>query len=264
MYARYARKVFFAYICTHHILTKNRLMTEQEKIASFPLVVEPMTDDVSRRLSWHTLGHLLLDCAGKHSTARGFGYKDIGRRHQVWVVSRIVMEFTDRPSTGESYVIDTFITRIYRQFTDRMFTLHDGHGTPYGHAFTTWAVIDYDTRQPVSLCSPEFAPMAALVTDRTVPIAPPARIRVGSSEPVATHRVAFSDLDRNGHMNSIRYIDILLDTALTDTAANIRRIDIAYAREARFGDELLIYREGDQYEIRLADGTVAVRAALTF
>lgn len=238
-------------------------MTEQEKIATFPLTVEPMTDDVSRRLSWHTLGHLLLDCAGKHSTANGFGYKDIGRRHQVWVVSRIVMECTDRPTTGEAYCIDTFVSRIYRQFTDRMYVLRSADtGHAFGYAASTWAVIDYDTRQPVSLESPEFAPMAKLVCDKSIPLAPPARIRVASTEPVATHRVAFSDLDRNGHMNSIRYIDLLLDVALDSPTLAVRRLEVAYAREALFGDELLIYREGDQYEIRLADGSVVVKACV--
>ena len=81
------------------------------------------------------------------------------------------------------------------------------------------------------------------MTDRTVPIDPPARIRVKSTESVATHRVAFSDLDRNGHMNSIRYIDILLDAATVDPSQSMRRIDISYAREARFGDTLYIFRE---------------------
>lgn len=234
-------------------------MPELSKTFSF--ITEPMTDDVSRRLSWHTLGHQLLDCAGRHATAHGFGYQALAGAHQVWVVSRIVLEMNDRPSTGEPYTIETFINRIYRQFTDRMFVIR-GENATYGYGFSTWAVINYDTRQPISLDAPTFAPMAALVTDRTVPIAPPARIRVKSTEPVATHRVAFSDLDRNGHVNSIRYIDLLLDAATADPSLSMRRIDIAYAREARFGDTLSIFREDDNYEIRLQDGTVAVRAAL--
>ena len=247
------------YLCT--VLNfRHCLMSELSK--SFSFITEPMTDDVSRRLSWHTLGHQLLDCAGRHATAHGFGYQALARDHRVWVVSRIVMELNARPSTGEPYSIETFINRIYRQFTDRMFIIR-GEDTVYGYAFSTWAVINYDTRQPILLDGPVFAPMAELMTDRTVPIAPPARIRVKSTEPVATHRVAFSDLDRNGHMNSIRYIDILLDAATPDPALSMRRIDISYAREARFGDVLYIFREDNNYEIRLEDGTVAVRAALT-
>lgn len=229
---------------------------------TFSFITEPMTDDVRRRLSWHTLGHQLLDCAGRHATAHGFGYQALASEHQVWVVSRIVMEMNARPSTGKPYTIETFINRIYRQFTDRMFVIRD-EDKIYGHAFSTWAVINYDTRQPVLLDAPAFAPMAGLVCDRTVPIAPPARVRVRSTEPVATHRVAFSDLDRNGHMNSIRYIDILLDAATPDPALEMRRIDIAYAHEALFGDTLQVFREDDCYEIRLEDGTVAVRAVLT-
>lgn len=238
-------------------------MTEQEKAGIFHFAVEPFTDDVTGHLSWHTLGKQLLTCAGYHADEHGFGFHNMRSQHRAWVVSRVVMECNQLPATGEPYQIETFVNKIYRQFTDRMFVIKDAErDIVYGHAFTTWALIDYESRVPVNLDDLPDGGFRAVLTDRTIPIEGPARVRVKSQEPVAEHRVAFTDLDVNGHMNSIRYIDLLLDQAVSDPCKPVHRIDMGYGREAMLGDVIKIFREGQQYEIRLEDGTVLVRAEI--
>lgn len=239
-------------------------MTEEEKLGHFDFSVEPFTDDVTGHLSWHILGKQLLTCAGYHADLHGFGFHSMKAQHRAWVVSRVVMECEQLPSTGEPYRIDTFVNKIYRHFTDRMFVIKDAEkDIVYGHAFTTWALIDYESRVPVNLDDLPEGGFRAVLTDLSVPIAGPGRIRVKSQEVVKQHKVAYTDLDVNGHMNSIRYIDLLLDIAVEQTNQYVRRIDIAYGKEAMLGDTLFIYREGTQYEIRLEDGTVLVRAEIT-
>lgn len=248
-------------------------MTEIEKAGVFPFTVEPFSEDVSGCLSWHTVGKQLLTCAGYHAESHGFGLLQMQQDHKGWVLSRLVMECTDLPRTNQPYAIETFVNKVYRQFTDRMFILHRGDGSqigtsaaeeqPYGYGFSTWALIDYESRTPVSLEGETYDPIRIATSERTLPIAGPGRIRVKSQEAVAQHTVAFTDLDVNGHMNSIRYIDLLLDHAITSVDQSVRRIDIGYGREAMLGDTLHIFCEGNQYEIRLADGTVLVRAELT-
>ena len=48
-----------------------------------------------------------------------FGYDDLQKHHTAWVLSRLVIEMEEMPTTGEHYVIETWVNRIYRQFTDR-------------------------------------------------------------------------------------------------------------------------------------------------
>lgn len=247
-------------------------MSEQEKAGRYPFIVEPFTEDVSGHLSFHTLGMQLLTCAGYHADSHGFGLLKMQEEHRGWVLSRLVIECTDMPRTQESYEIETFVNKVYRQFTDRMFVVRRGggadnelqatEGSICGYGFSTWALIDYESRTPVSLDGEYFAPIRTTATDRTIPIAGPGRIRVKSQEAVSQHVVAFSDLDINGHMNSIRSIDLLLDQAITQIGQSVRRIDVSYGREAMLGDTLYIFREGDQYEIRLEDNTVLVRAEI--
>jgi acyl-ACP thioesterase len=94
---------------------------------------------------------------------------------------------------------------------------------------------------------------------------------VSQTDPAARHRVVYSDIDINGHVNSIKYIEHILDLFPLDTyrTRRLRRFEVAYVAEGYAGDELLLYlqpvseREYD-IEIKKADGNVLVRSKMIF
>ena len=69
------------------------------------------------------------------------------------------------------------------------------------------------------------------------------RIKVTSDRPVATLTAKYSDIDINGHVNSIRYIEHILDLFPIDLykTKRIRRFEMAYVAESYFGDELSFF-----------------------
>jgi acyl-ACP thioesterase len=78
----------------------------------------------------------------------------------------------------------------------------------------------------------------------------------GNDELVRTIDVNYNDIDINGHVNSVKYIEHVLD--LWDIAwyreHRLRRFEIAYVAEAHQGDKLDCYREQtalNEYCIRL-------------
>ncbi len=239
--------------------------------SAFSFMVEPFSEDYTGRLSWRFMGNHLLRCASLHAGNWGFGFEDMQRTHHVWVLSRLVVELDEMPKTGEYYAIETWVSRIYRQFTDRLFAVTGPQGRTYGYAFSTWALINMDTRQPLDLVSlPEDGFTKALIpTD--VPIKGPGRIRVKSDVPARKVQTCYSDLDINGHVNSIRYIEMMLDLFPKSRydRARVRRLEVAYCLESYCGDTLSFFTEdtpeGITYvEIRKDDGTVVVKAAVTF
>lgn len=221
----------------------------------YPLVVEPFQEDHTGRLSWSNLGNLLLRVSSLHAEAHGFGYSYMRQHQRGWVITRLVVEAPQLPSTGQGYGLSTWVNRIYRQFTDRLYTLHDAQGESIGHAYSTWALIDYANRQPVSLESlPDGGFSQALHPD-TTPLGPMARIRLSPDAPCCLeHRAAFSDLDINGHVNSIRYLGLALDTfdKAWHDSHRLKRIEVAYALEAHCGDLLRVYRQAlDEHRFAL-------------
>lgn len=219
-------------------------MENPAKKIAFPLVVEPFQEDTTGHLSWSNLGNIILRAATLHAEAHGFGYTYMKTQQRGWVLSRLVLELEARPATGENYQVATWVNRVFRQFTDRNFSILSPDGRAYGHGISTWALIDYATRTPINLDTLPDSFRDAML-DEVPPIATYGRARCKSTEPVAERFCRFSDLDVNGHVNSIRYIDMALDLFPLDwhRAHNVRRIELAYGLEGHEGDRLELYKD---------------------
>lgn len=250
-----------------------------DKKISFPLVVEPFQEDITGHLSWANLGNIILRCASLHAEAHGFGFTYMQAQQRGWVLSRLVLELEALPTTNEHYSVTTWVNRIFRQFTDRNFSISDAEGRVYGHGISTWALIDYATRQPVNLETLPEGGFQRAMLDEIPPIATYGRARCKSTEPVATRKCSFSDLDINGHVNSIRYIDMALDLFPLEwhREHTVRRIELAYGLEGHDGDNLELYKDNlgptaegatdHRYAIEIrrpADNATLVRILLTF
>lgn len=242
------------------------------KTGHYNFTVEPFSEDYTGCLSWESLGNHLLRCASLHAGSLGFGYDTMIRRHHVWVLSRLVVELNQMPRTWESYTLNTWISAIYRQFTDRLYSFTAPDGTAYGYAYTIWALIDVDSRQPLDLAElPGGGFSNAVVPDRPLPIKGPGRIRVKSRTPVRRRPTFYSYIDINGHVNSIRYIEMILDLFSKQTfdTCRVARIEMAYCMETYCGEWLDFYVDQtapDQFmvEIRKTGDVTVVRAAVRF
>lgn len=244
----------------------------EQKSSRYPYVVEPFTEDYCGNLSWSRLGNLILRCASMHAGEHGFGYTQMQAVHHAWVLSRLVIEMQQPLLTGQQFSIETWVDRIYRQFTDRHFTLRLEDGSVCGHATSTWSLIDTASRQPADLTRLADGGFThVLIADRPAPIAPLGRIRLKHPQQVDTHRAAYTDLDINGHVNSIRYIDLLLNQFNPEQLREnpVRRIEMAYCLEAYWGDTLSVFRDDDPndparslYEIKKDGDEVVVRGSL--
>ena len=88
---------------------------------------------------------------------------------------------------------------------------------------------------------------------------------------VRTINTYYNDVDINGHINSVKYIEHVLDLWNLDWYRNhqVKRFEIAYVAEAHAGDSLSFYREqvgDDEYCIRIVrtDGTECCRSKVVF
>lgn len=244
----------------------------KSKKMTFPLVVEPFQEDYSGHLSWSNLGNFTLRIASLHAEAHGFGISYMMSHRRGWVLSRLAIELQERPRSLQHYSIATWVSRIFRQFTERNFEFRDADGCIIGHGISTWALIDYETRQPVNLENLPNGGFQDAVLSEVPPIAPYSRIRVKEPSVSLHHHCGMTDLDINGHVNSIRYIDWVLDAFPLEwhKAHAVHRIEAAFGLEGYAGDEVDIIVEtvGENAyaaEIkRQSDGATLVKVMLYY
>ena len=253
-------------------------MKEYNKVGTYSFVAEPFHVDFSGHLFMGVLGNHLLNCAGFHATERGFGMAELNESNYTWVLSRLAIELEEMPAQYEEFSVDTWVENVYRLFTDRNFAIYGKDGRVYGYARSVWAMINMDTRKPADLLSLHGGRIVDYIeTEKPCPIEKPGRIKVNNCMPVRSVEMYYNDIDINGHVNSIKYIEHVLDLFSKDwyAAHTIRRFEMAYVAESYFGDVLSFFREENEdgtYDVEVRkivggenpEGEVVCRSKLKF
>lgn len=246
-------------------------MNEDNKIGTYSFVAEPFHVDFNGRLTMGVLGNHLLNCAGFHASDRGFGIASLNEDNYTWVLSRLAIELDEMPYQYEDFKIQTWVENVYRLFTDRNFAIIDKDGKKIGYARSVWAMISLNTRKPADLLTLHGGSIVDYVCDEPCPIEKPSRIKVTTETADTTLTAKYSDIDINGHVNSIRYIEHILDLFPIELykTKHIRRFEMAYVAESYYGDELSFYKEevsGNEYhiEVKKNGGEVVCRSKILF
>ena len=221
-------------------------------------MAEPFHCDFSGRMFLGHLGNQMLNAADFHSTDRGFGMKYLMTIKRSWVLSRLAIEMEEMPSQYERYSIETWVESAMKFFTSRNFCVSDSNGRVYGYGRSIWAMIDTETRQPTDIYAIDNGAIDKwIVADKPCLIEKGGRVRMGDkAKLVHSIDINYNDIDINGHVNSVKYIEHVLD--LWDIAwyreHRLKRFEIAYVAEAHQGDKMGFYREQtaeNEYCVRL-------------
>lgn len=235
---------------------------------SYSAEVEPQDIDFTLRETIASIGDKILNVAGVDAHSKGFGVDALGHDNLTWVLSRIAIELDYRPPQYTKYDITTWVNEFNRIMTTRNFTLTDAEGRVFGRAVSQWCVLDLKTRTAVDMNTLSDIYDSCLVdipspTKRPAKVAPPT-----GDVRMAEHRVVYSDIDFNRHVNTMRYIQLMLDMLPIEEfeRQEALRLDINFLHEARYGQTLIVaYGEtgGEwRFEVKTDDATVCVRASL--
>lgn len=244
-----------------------------EKIGKYTFLAEPFHCDFSGRLFMGHLGNHLLNAADFHSSDRGFGMKYLMTIQRSWVLSRLAIEMDEMPMQYTKFNVETWVESAMRFFTSRNFAVVGEDGHQYGFGRSIWAMIDTESRQPTDIfCIDNGAINNWIVDDKECPIDKGGRVKMSDeAELVHTIDTYYNDVDINGHINSVKYIEHVLDLWPLDwyREHQVKRFEIAYVAEAHAGDQLSFYREQTDeqaYCVRIVrtDGTECCRSKVVF
>ena len=100
--------------------------------------------------------------------------------------------------------------------------------------------MNIDTRESADMT--KFSFINENVSDRSCPIDRHTKLRQLTDYRTQKYRFDYSDIDFNRHVNSCKYIEHILNQWTLDfhDAHTIRRFEIAYMKEAVYGEEVEI------------------------
>ena len=216
----------------------------------------------------------VIEVATEHANRLDIGYARLSQQGIGWVLSRVSVEMGQWPGINQEYTVTTWIESFTRFYSDRCFAITDGAGNVIGHVRTMWVAIDIAARTVADLTG--IAQDYMLCRERQCPVPRQRKMRPVAPEQATRqncYTFTYSDIDFNRHVNSVRYIDHILDMWPMDfhDAHTLAAFEIAYQHECLYGQPVsIVAAEQTDGDVTTAavdivrDGEVTVAAKLTF
>ena len=191
--------------------------------------------DRSDRLTLDAVFQFFQEAAICHAENLNVGREDMMRTGQVWILSRMSVIVNRRPEYFENITVRTWPRGDEKLFAIRDYDIRDKDNTPIVRARSGWIILDVEKRRPIrpqslmdsipqnegeNALSPEDGAIAALEERSNL-------------QKAAERKARYTDIDYNGHVNNIRYIQWIedsLEPRLLESADKMR-FDINYLNE---------------------------------
>lgn len=190
----------------------------------------------------------------------GAGKKETLDKGLLWVYTRVYVEIYSLPTYQQEIEMITYPGKTSACFFPRYYKIMDSKGKVFIKASSMNVLIDKKTRSLVM--NPPLPQIDGVHFDDELD--KPGRAIIKSSNSIGTHKVQFSEIDLNGHLNNTKYIETIIN--LKDRSFyeshKIKSILINYDKE--ISEKALIELRGnvdESFEVEgLVDGTSCFKA----
>lgn len=182
----------------------------------------------------------LEDIGGRHSDLAGYGVNDIVTTHLAWILLDWKLEIINRPKYGQELTIKTWGRDINKVFSYRDFEIYNENNDLCVIATSKWAVIDVRYKKLAKLTD-EIMKKYQVEDKRLFKEKDIKRISIPENfERSIDYTVTRKDIDLNGHMHNLYYIDLAYE-ALPEEVYEKRPFDnvvINYKKEIKPNDKV--------------------------
>ncbi len=199
--------------------------------------------DFKDELAPVALLQLLQEAACRSADELGFGYDDLRPRGLGFIIVNSYVEFARPIVLGDNITVETWPLPPRHVVFDRAYRV-TVKGEEVAAAISRWCLVDLKT---FTMLTPEhlneaheLCPYRAEFTAKL----PPSKIPHATRE-VCRMRVGVSRCDHYLHANNTRYAEFFADCFTMEelAARKIRAFQIVYSKQAKEGEELVLYRD---------------------
>lgn len=240
-----------------------------QKLFTFQFFLPAGECNPEREMPVTLLVERLIEVATLAANSWQVGYATLIKSNEGWVLSRLTTQMKRYPRVNEHYSISTWIDGVNSHYSQRCFEICGEQGEVIGYARSIWMIINYETRRAADLSA--IGSMASRVLSKPCPITTQSRARITQPTQVVPYTFKYCDCDVNRHVNTVRYIELLLNQLPLEQYEHnqLTRLELTFMRESRYADEVQVQLQpvegSGQYLMSIADGQSArIRALLAF
>ncbi|MFI3277379.1 MAG: acyl-ACP thioesterase domain-containing protein [Rikenellaceae bacterium] len=205
--------------------------------------------------------NICQDVAYVHSAKRGLGFDTLISLNMAWVLSRVKVSIEHLPAWHEQIRVRTWHKRQSGPFSLRDYILYDADEQPIIRVTTSWLIINLESRR-ISRVDKVLNHNGALTLAEyqhdAIETEAHRIVSPTQSRPVAEHKVLYSDLDINGHVNNSKYIEWACDHTPQQMQQELRlkSLCVNFNHEAKYNDLVSLSSSAHSSDNIILEGSI--------
>jgi medium-chain acyl-[acyl-carrier-protein] hydrolase len=188
--------------------------------------------------------NFLQEGASMHAEKAGFGFEQMYRRNQFWVLTRLKIVIDSYPHWMDELTLKTWSRGKNGIFYLRDFFIENNHQKPIIKATSSWAALSIKTRKPEVVAHLEdglktYGEEIALEErlEKLPELQSPVLLR--------TRKIEYTDIDIVFHVNNVKYIEMIINSYPKEKLIRnqIHSLEVNYLGEALYNDTVSIYKD---------------------
>lgn len=198
----------------------------------------------NNKLSLKSLMAILQEAAGLHSDEAGYGLNNIPKTHLTWLLLNWRVKIFSHSHWNEKLTVKTWPRTLEKLFSYRDFEVFDNNHHLVAIASSKWILVDTETKK-IKRITPDIADAYGGAVLKSV-FDTPFDEKINEPEKLAlnfNYSIQRRDIDTNGHVNNLHYIDFALET-LDEEICNKKDFDnleIIYKKEIKYPEKIKCY-----------------------
>lgn len=200
--------------------------------------------DSEHKCKFSTLADYLWDIVISQSDHLGETEEGFVNNQCIWVLLKYDITIYEYPKFKDTITVDTRVLGTKKFYGYRANSIKNSEGKLIGEVISTAILIDFEKRRPMKI-SPEQGEIYGIEGELSE-VPPLDDIKeIENEEFIKDYPVRYSDIDSNGHVNNVRYMEMAMDTLPRYILNEYRlfNIKILFKKETTDGDTLHISSE---------------------
>lgn len=218
-------------------MTTPKIWEEDFRVLTFHM-------DPKGKAHFTAICNFLQEGASMHAEKAGFGFEDMLKRNQVWVLSRLKVIVDSYPKWKDELKLKTWSRGREGIFYIRDFVIEDGNDNALIKATSSWAAINTKTRRPEVVEGLEDGLISlkekVAIEEKLSKIPDFENLKF-----LRKRQIEYTDIDLVYHVNNVKYIELIMNSFSNEIhlRKKLNALEINYLGEAKYGENVLIYSE---------------------
>ena len=196
------------------------------------------------KLTLKALVATLQQAAISHSEQVGYGVSTIHQTHLAWLLLDWKVQVISYPHSNETLTVKTWPRVFDKLYSYRDFEVFDENNNLVAIASSKWFAIDTETKK-IRKLTPEITeaygePVTKCVFENAFEekIKVPENLKLNFN-----YQIQRRDIDTNGHVNNLNYIDFALETLDEEIYNNntFNNLEVIYKKEIKLYEKINCY-----------------------